>query len=104
MDWWVTKGDRKTVGPVSTELLLQGIGAGKVPMEALVCEVGGESWKPIIEVLPFSRAFDRPARKRMDSWDDSTEAGPPAAEFFEEADEQTLVDALPRGADPPTDS
>jgi hypothetical protein len=107
MDWWVTKGDRRPVGPVSTQLLLRGIGAGKVPRDALVCEVGGTSWKWIGEIAPFSAAIDeRRIRRRLESSDDLTLADPPTSdEFlreFEDAREHTTVDRSPlRLSEPP---
>lgn len=107
MDWWVTKGDRRPVGPVSTELLLRGIGARKVPKDAMVCEVGGSSWRWIAEVAPFSAAFDeRQSRRRMDSFEDRTLADPPTSEEFltdfEDTSEHTTVDASPlRSSEPP---
>ena len=60
------EGDRVPVGPVSTELLLQGIGAGNVPKDALVCEVSGTSWKWIGDIAPFSTALDEHQRRRFD--------------------------------------
>jgi EAL domain-containing protein (putative c-di-GMP-specific phosphodiesterase class I) len=38
--------------------VLQGIGAGKVPKDALVCEVGGTTWTWIGEVAAFGVALD----------------------------------------------
>jgi hypothetical protein len=57
MNWWVTQGDRQPVGPVSTELLLAGIEARKVPRDALICEVGGSQWKWIGDIAPFTEAL-----------------------------------------------
>lgn len=94
MEWWVAKGGGTPVGPVSTELLLRGIGAGKVPKDALVCEVGGSSWRSIGETAPFSLAIKEPrARRRLDSGDDLTLADPPAPDEdlsrFDDSPEQT---------------
>ena len=107
MDWWVTKGDRRPVGPVSTELLLRGIGAGKVPSDALVCEVGGSSWKWIGDIALFSVALsERGIRRRLDSSNDLSVVDPPTSdEFlreFEDATEHTTVDRVPlRVSEPP---
>lgn len=115
MEWWVARTDRRTVGPVSTELLLLGIGAGRVPTDALICEVGGTTWKPVRDVAPFSIALgDRRARRRLDSWDDAMQTDARTrreldsldlddAEVIDENDdERTIVDARPFGAEPPT--
>jgi len=97
MDWWVTKGDRRPVGPVSTEFLLQRIGAGKVPRDALVCEVGGTSWRWICETAPFSATFsDARMRRRLDSVDELTivdpgESGEPLTRFEAGVENTTTV-------------
>jgi hypothetical protein len=107
MEWWVTKGDRRPLGPVSTELLLQGIGAGKVPRDALVCEVGGTAWKWIGEIEPFSIALDeRRGRRRFDPESERTVADPPSTDDFltrfDNAPEHTMVDRTPfRPSEPP---
>jgi hypothetical protein len=130
MDWWVTKGNQVPVGPVSTDLLLRGIGAGRVPKDALVCEVGGSSWRWIGETAPFSAAFGSGrTRSELDSYDDKTTADPPTNEEFlssfddssdpttttiqiprrwfesmNDNDEQTLVDTSPpRPSDTPVE-
>jgi hypothetical protein len=97
MEWWVTHGDRKPIGPVTTELLLQGIGADMIPRDALVCEVGGTTWKPILKVPPFSIALDdRHRRRRMDSEYEPTIVDAPSDEEglgrFDEVVEHTIVD------------
>jgi hypothetical protein len=67
-DWYVAVEDR-TVGPVSTEMLIRGIERGKVPVEAFVCPVGDSEWRTLedVEVLretvrrsqpPPARAFE----------------------------------------------
>ena len=127
MDWWVTKGDRGPVGPASTELLLRGIGAGKVPRDALVCEVGGSSWKWIGEVAPFSGAFgdrsvhlpevptsdeflskfdDNPEHTTVDRSPMRVSEPPPRPwlERFDDVEEQTIVDRIPlHASEPPTE-
>jgi hypothetical protein len=82
MEWWVTKGDRIPVGPVSTERLLQGIAAGKVPKDALVCEVGGTTWKGIGDIAPFSAALDEHQRHRFDPENELTPLDPVAEDEF----------------------
>jgi hypothetical protein len=76
MKWWVTEAGNQPIGPVTTDLILRGIEAGKVPLVALVCEVGGNAWRPLTEVDPFAEAARRASRARR----------------FDES-ERTLVDA-----------
>jgi hypothetical protein len=97
MDWWLTRGDRKPIGPVSTELILKGIGAGMIPKDALVCEVGGTEWKLIQKTTPFSIALSAPPRG--DSEEERTLADAPSGEEslsrFDEVVERTVVDNRP---------
>lgn len=46
--YFVTDGDA-TVGPVDGELLIRGIHAGKVPLEAMVWSTGWERWRSVSE-------------------------------------------------------
>ena len=124
MEWWVTKGSQVPVGPVSTELLLRGIGAGAVPKDALVCEVGGSKWTWIGEMAPFSIAINQRMRTSLDSGEELTAADPPKGvddafepttqttielprHWFEsqnDNEERTIVDIVPlRPSEPPTD-
>ncbi|HEX7670428.1 MAG TPA: GYF domain-containing protein [Polyangiaceae bacterium] len=64
MDFWVTSCGAKPVGPVSEALVVQGIEAGMIPREALVCEVGGAAWQPIADIAPFAGAIARRRAKR----------------------------------------
>jgi len=57
VSWWVTVPGGQPLGPVSTESLLRGISAGKVPREALVCRVGDEEWSPLSGIQRFADAF-----------------------------------------------
>ena len=61
--WWLLGKDRTPIGPVSQRLVLQGILAGRVPADSLVCEVGGAAWRPIREIALFTTAF---AKLRID--------------------------------------
>lgn len=101
--WWVTDAGRPPIGPVSTELLLRGIAAGKVPREALVCAVGQKQWKPVRETPPFSDAFAQtlapPAAEGTDlvrieaaSNDRRLDTQRPLSPFSDLADERTIVD------------
>lgn len=132
MEWWVTKGSQVPVGPVSTDLLLRGIGAGAVPKDALVCEVGGTQWKWIGDMPPFSVAIRAPRpRHTLDSGEEMTAPDPPMLhdssvgfddapepttqttielprhwfESMNDNEERTIVDLRPpRPSDPPTDA
>lgn len=96
----MTKGGQVPIGPVSTELLLRGIGAGAVPRDALVCEVGGTEWRWVGQTAPFSVAFEaQRARPPLDSSDDVTltNAAEPLSAFDDAAEHttQTTIE-LPR--------
>jgi hypothetical protein len=56
--WYVNVGDT-TVGPVSTELVVKGIEHRKVPVEALVCVVGGTTWLSLSSIEVFHAAVIR---------------------------------------------
>jgi hypothetical protein len=82
--WYVAVRDR-TVGPVTTKLLIRGLENGKVPPHALVCPVGAAKWDSVATVQPFvdtvRRSFPPPARSQPQP--------PPSADDYE--DEETLV-------------
>jgi hypothetical protein len=61
--WWLMGRDRVPIGPVTTDLVVQGIRAGKVPSETLACEVGGTAWRSIRSVKRFASSF---AKLRVD--------------------------------------
>lgn len=133
MKWWVAKSDRKPIGPISTELLLERIFAGEVSWDALVCEVGRAAWQLLADTAPFSAAVEtHRARRRLESgddlepphdafpyeFDDAPEhptaelaplrpSEPPPrtwAERFDDTEEPTVVDVLPiRKSEPPTE-
>ncbi len=63
IEWWILGGDRKPIGPVKHDLVVQGISAGRIPVDSLVCQVGGAEWVPIRGVEGFSKAF---AKLRID--------------------------------------
>jgi hypothetical protein len=79
MDWWLTQVGGVPVGPASTELVLKGIEAGKVPMNTLVCEVGGSRWKSLRDVPDFARALRTGKHSRFDPKGERTVLDP---EFF----------------------
>lgn len=49
-EWWLSRGDGKTEGPLSTEALVQGLVAGQIPKRAHVCRVGDRKWVRVSEV------------------------------------------------------
>ena len=51
---WFVAVDGNTVGPVSTALLKRGLEQGKVPVDALVCAAGDQTWQAVRGVPPFS--------------------------------------------------
>lgn len=55
VSWWITRRGGTPVGPATTELVLEGIARGAVPLDALVCTVGGTSWNEI-QTEPAFRA------------------------------------------------
>ncbi|HEX4335713.1 MAG TPA: hypothetical protein VH062_07335 [Polyangiaceae bacterium] len=61
--WWLMGRDQVPLGPVTTELVIQGIRAGKVPGDTLACEVGGTAWRGIRSVGRFAPSF---AKLRID--------------------------------------
>ena len=86
--WWLAEVGRSPLGPVDGQLLMEWLTAGLVPPDALVCEVGGQSWRPIGDLprlvpspeQPRSR-FDRSAENCMLD----IEPLPPDPEFESEA-------------------
>lgn len=93
MSWWVTERGQDPIGPVSTELLLKGIAAGKVGREVLVCGVGETQWRPILEIDIFAEALAPHAL-----------AGRPAHGAFDDPTEHTTVDRAPESPDRGTGS
>ena len=63
-NWWVTNGERDPIGPVSTELLVEGIKAGKVPAQVWVCLVGETSWRKLTDLPEFLAAVTNASKKR----------------------------------------
>jgi hypothetical protein len=63
--WWVTEAGGEPVGPVTTELLLEGIRAGKVSNRALACRAGESTWSSIGEFPELAGALgeDEPTER-----------------------------------------
>lgn len=51
--WYVYREGGQTVGPVSTEQVVAGIRAGKVPLDSYVCASGTQAWQPVDQVVDF---------------------------------------------------
>jgi hypothetical protein len=56
-DWKVRIPGRQAVGPVSTELLIRDIRAGRIPPDIEVVEVGSDAWTPLASVDEFYDAL-----------------------------------------------
>jgi len=81
--WWLMGRDRVPIGPVTTELVIQGIRAGKVPSETLACEVGETAWRSIRTVKRFAPSF---AKLKIE--------GPTLGEVVEETPVTDIEDTL----------
>ena len=56
--WYLTVGDR-SIGPLTTDLVLRGIQSGKVPLTAWICEVGADAWSALSSFSEFQDVVDR---------------------------------------------
>jgi hypothetical protein len=56
--WFVYQGEGSHVGPVSTDLLVRGIAAGRVPQDAHVAMAGSTEWKPLMTVSELVIALE----------------------------------------------
>lgn len=106
--WWLLGKDRTPIGPASTDLVRQGILAGRVPGDSLICEVGGPEWRSIRDISAFAKAF---ATLRIDG---PTMVDPPellsepleektatTLRRFEPQADHTVADARPLPSEPP---
>lgn len=89
--WWVTQGGQEPVGPVSTELVVRGLAAGRVPLDSWVCEVGGAAWKPVRDVRDFAEAVAIAAALKVDE----RPSGRAVLPRFDASDDRTIVDIEP---------
>jgi len=55
-NWHVRHGDGDAVGPIGTDLVVRGLMAGRVPLDALVRREGDERWTPVARVAEFREA------------------------------------------------
>lgn len=49
-DWWLSRASGTPEGPFPTQLLVQGLSAGQIPVQAYVCRVGEQRWARISQV------------------------------------------------------
>jgi hypothetical protein len=54
--WYVQDGKSKAIGPVTTDLLIEGIKEGRVPVTSRVCAVGEDKWTPLASHASFANA------------------------------------------------
>lgn len=83
---WYVSVENRTVGPVTTELLIRGLENGKVPPDALVCPEGASNWEWVSTVEPFVETVrnscppplpsDLPPPPSPEGSDEDTEVGP----------------------------
>lgn len=79
-DWLVRQPGSEPVGPVSTELVVRGIQAGRVVPNALLCRVGTGVWRTLTEFPEFAGfVFDDAQTQQSDSpwFEEQSRAAPP---------------------------
>jgi hypothetical protein len=76
---------------VSTELVVRGLAAGRVPLDSYVCEVGGTAWKPVGEVRDFTEAVAIAAALKVEE----RPSGRAVLPRFDANDDRTMVDVEP---------
>ncbi len=55
-NWYVRSGGSDPIGPLATELVVRGILAGRVPLDAAVMDASDGAWRPIQTVPVFAAA------------------------------------------------
>jgi hypothetical protein len=53
-EWYLRTDTAEPIGPVSTDLVLKGIEAGRIPADAFVCPVGEKHWLPLGSIAVFA--------------------------------------------------
>jgi len=90
-DVWYVSVENRTVGPVTTELIIRGLESGKVPHDAMVCPVGASDWSWLSTVEPFVDMIRQTQPSPLVEPEPQPQAGrgqPPDDEY---EDEETLV-------------
>lgn len=121
-EWWMLGPDRKPVGPMSTERVLEGLEEGVVLADALVCEVGATEWRAVQDVSVFQRALSEmeppappKAARRHPDGPEATMVDPPtippakgdaptqkfALSQFDDVAEKTVVEDAPSWSERP---
>lgn len=55
--WYLQRGNSRAIGPFSTADIVEGIAAGEIPRQTLVCAVDGKQWIPLDGVAAFADAL-----------------------------------------------
>jgi hypothetical protein len=55
--WYLQNEGSDVIGPVTTDLVVEGILKGRVPITSKVCQVGGSAWVPLVTQPEFARAI-----------------------------------------------
>jgi hypothetical protein len=97
-DWWVLGNSGEPVGPVTSDLVVEGIKAGVIPGDSHVCLVGGNRWEPIRDVPKFGGAFT----ELLSSARIPQVHRKGKSRRLVDGEEATIVDASPFFADPST--
>jgi hypothetical protein len=57
-EWLLQRGKGKTIGPFSTEEIVEGVRAGEIPEDTFVSDPGAKGWIPIRDVAAFADALE----------------------------------------------
>lgn len=94
--WYVRVRGQRPLGPVTTEQLAAGIGAGQVPVDAVVCRVGGSEWSPLAACPELGEVLRQVAPPPPDS----LAPGPPPAAPAAPPPRPQVVPHVPAAAAP----
>lgn len=56
-EWLLQRGKGKTIGPFSTEEIVDGVRAGEIPEDTFVSDPGAKGWIPLRDVAAFAEAL-----------------------------------------------
>jgi hypothetical protein len=57
-EWLLQRGKGKTIGPFSTEDIVDGVRAGEIPEDTFVSDPGAKGWIPLRDVAAFAEALE----------------------------------------------